>query len=357
MGTLWAITIYTLLVGTTSFNIPARTKTTQPTPTISFTTRTFPTFIPEIKEEEEWMSPPLYNINRTKADLWDGPKREYFRVNCKQNVYRCRIMKQFKLLRSQVTKIKILFEEIYLRFIRAIDSTGYHPTSGRKKSSKGSQLKHSPTPRNTYTDEQISRLDNEDAKMLLDGITMAKYLLKGSTLTNRTSKGNEPYVTNDGKIVLESKPDFHSTQTSNRVKRFILTSMILGWKIHKNKQEIKELRGHINNLYSQNMLQEAQIFELAHFLNTTYGYVAENRLAIYELNTHLMRINKTLMGVISKIKFVKYSIAIVTDARSSVSRMMMGLITLHQNVDAVYEFMRVLAVYKINSVMIPPHSL
>ena len=90
--------------------------------------------------------------------------------------------------------------------------------------------------------------------MLLDGITMAKYLLEGSTLTNQTSKGNGPYITNDGKIVLESKPDFHSNQTSNRVKRFILTSMILGWKIHKNKQEIKELRGHINNLYSQNML-------------------------------------------------------------------------------------------------------
>ena len=266
-------------------------------------------------------------------------------------------MKQFKLLRSQVTKIKILFKEIYLRFIRAIDSTGYHPTSGRKKSSKGSQLKRSPRSRNTYTDKQMSRLDNEDIKMLLDGITMAKYLLTGSTLTNQTSKVNEPYVTNDGKIVLESKPDFHSTQTSNRVKRFILTSMILGWKIHKNKQEIKELRGHINNLYFQNMLQEVQIFELAHFLNTSYGYVAENRLAIYELNTHLIRINKTLMGVISEIKFVKYSIAIVTDARSSVSRMMMGLITLRQNVDAVYEFMRVLAVYRINSVMIPPHSL
>ena len=40
------------------------------------------------------------------------------------------------------------------------------------------------------------------------------------------------------------------------------------------------------------------------------------------------------MGVISEIKLVKYSIAIVTDARSSVSRMMMGLITLRQNVDA-----------------------
>ena len=58
MRTLWAIIIYTLLVGTASLNIPAETKTVQPTPTMSFTTRTFPTFTPEIKEEEEWMSPP-----------------------------------------------------------------------------------------------------------------------------------------------------------------------------------------------------------------------------------------------------------------------------------------------------------
>ena len=58
MGTLWAITIYTLLVGAASLNIPSRMKTTQPTPVMSFTTRLLPTFTPEIKEEEEWMSPP-----------------------------------------------------------------------------------------------------------------------------------------------------------------------------------------------------------------------------------------------------------------------------------------------------------
>ena len=99
-------------------------------------------------------------------------------------------MKQFKLLHSQVTKIKILFEEIYLRFIRAIDSTGYHPTSGWKKNSKGCQLKHSPIPRNTYTDEQISRSDDEDVKMLLDGITMAIYLLNF-----KLQKAMSPFVT------------------------------------------------------------------------------------------------------------------------------------------------------------------
>ena len=58
MGTLWAITIYTLLVGAASLNIPSRMKTTQPTPVMSFTTRLLPTFTPEIKKEEEGMSPP-----------------------------------------------------------------------------------------------------------------------------------------------------------------------------------------------------------------------------------------------------------------------------------------------------------
>ena len=80
-------------------------------------------------------------------------------------------------------------------------------------------------------------------------------------------------------------------------------------------------------------------------------------MAIYELQNHLMQINKTLIGVISEVKFIKFTVAIITDARSSVSHMMLGLITLRQNVDAVYEFMRVLATYRANSVMIPPYSL
>ena len=103
-----------------------------------------------------------------------------------------------------------------------IDSTCYHPTSSREKNSKDSQLKCSPRPISAYIDEQISKLDGEDFKMLLDGTTMAKYLLKGSTMTNQISKGNEPYVTNEPKMVLESKPDSHSAQTSNRLRGLFL---------------------------------------------------------------------------------------------------------------------------------------
>ena len=42
---------------------------------------------------------PLYNINKTKSDIWSGPKSDYFRVQCRKNAYRCRLVMQFKLLK------------------------------------------------------------------------------------------------------------------------------------------------------------------------------------------------------------------------------------------------------------------
>ena len=146
MGTLLGIITCTLLVGMASIGIPARTKPTRQTMTMTFTTKVMPTFPPEVKEDQ-WMSPPrqehkskyiesviyeplpqivlsrstykitsfiefapyiesfkkfelflnrftrdldnpdfvgpLYNINRTKSEAWDGPKSEYFRVQAK----------------------------------------------------------------------------------------------------------------------------------------------------------------------------------------------------------------------------------------------------------------------------------
>ena len=377
-------------IGMLTIEQTALAKTSSATTTMTYTTRPSPTLSPE-KELEQWMSPshaeheskyiesviyepqpkvvlsrstykitsfiefapyidsfkrferflnrftkeldspdfvgPLYNVNRTKSESWNGPKSDYFRVQCRKNAYRCRLVKQFKLLRSQVKKIKILFREIYTRFIRAIDSMDNHPTSNRRKGSKGTRLKRETKIIRDPLYQQISQLDSDDEIMLRNGRIILEQRLAGTI----------PSLV--------------------RRKRFIVASAILGWRIHKNKQEIDRIKGHLHTLYEQNTLQQDQIFELAHILNTTYGYVAENRLSIYELNTHLIRVNKTLMGVLSEIKFIKFSIAIITDVRSTVSRLMLGLITLRQNVDGVYEFIRVLATYRVNSVMISPYSL
>ena len=158
----------------------------------------------------------------------------------RQNAYKCRLIKQFKLLRAQVKKIKILFQEIYLRFIRAIDSTSYHPTSGRKKSSKGTQLKRSIHRDSSFVNKQLMALDQEDKQMLQDGEAMAEYLL-GQIDHNKNSTNKGPAITEDGTIMIAPEHRIHPKNHSHRTKRFIIASAILGWKVYKNKQEINEL--------------------------------------------------------------------------------------------------------------------
>ena len=97
--------------------------------------------------------------------------------------------------------------------------------------------------------------------------------------------------------------------------------------------------------------------ELKSFLNLTYAYVGENRLAINHLQVQLAEINKTLVATMKEVKFIKYSISILTDARTALSRLTIGILALQQNVEGIYEYMRVLATYKVNPVMIPPYVL
>ena len=80
-------------------------------------------------------------------------------------------------------------------------------------------------------------------------------------------------------------------------------------------------------------------------------------MSINELQIKLAVINHTLIETMSEIKFVKYTIMVLTDARAALARLAIGLITLQQNVEGIYEYMRVLATYTVNSVMLPPDAL
>ena len=72
-------------------------------------------------------------------------------------------------------------------------------------------------------------------------------------------------------------------------------------------------------MYHQNKLQQDQILETVRFLNITYGYVTENRMSINELQIKLAVINNTVIETMSEIKFIKYTIAVLTDARSALA--------------------------------------
>ena len=61
------------------------------------------------------------------------------------------------------------------------------------------------------------------------------------------------------------------------------------------------------------------------------------------------------MAVIGETKFIKYTVAILTDMRMTLAQLSLGVMSLQENV--IYEYMRVLSTRRVNPLIIPPDSL
>ena len=137
-----------------------------------------------------------------------------------------------------------------------------------------------------------------------------------------------------------------------RRKRFGLAGWVMGWGFLHMYSSIKAIKDNIRSLQEQNLLQQNQIIELSHYLNITYGHVSSNRYAITNLQVRMAEVNKTPIAALSDVKFVKYSLAIINDIRIILAKLMQGVISLEQNVNAIYEYLRVLSGRQVNPLII-----
>ena len=186
----------------------------------------------------------------------------------------------------------------------------FHPTLGKEKKGTSYRLhKHSVEDRDASMAHQMKYLSPEDIEMLRQGnkIIQKRYL----------SVNNTKYQT----------------------KRFGLATWILGSGIYRNAHNIMSIKRNIQALYDQNILQEKQIIELTHYLNITYGHVHANRLVINELNIKVAMLNKTMMAVIGETKFIKFTVATLTDMRMTLTQLSSDVMSLQENVNAIYEYM------------------
>ena len=71
----------------------------------------------------------------------------------------------------------------------------------------------------------------------------------------------------------------------------------------------------------------------------------------------MTEIDKTLIATLSDIKFLKYTVAIVSDIRINLAKLTLGIMSLEQSVNAVYEYLRVLSTRQVNPLIIPPDTL
>ena len=221
-----------------------------------------------------------------------------------------------------------LFNGIHEKFLNAINRMEFHLTLGKEK--KGTSFKL-----------HKCDVENRDASMA----HQMKYLSPDDIEMLR--QGNE----------IIQKRYLSVNNTKYRTKRFDLATWILGWRIYSNAHNIMSIKKNIQALYDQNILQEKQIIKLTHYWNVTYGHVCTNRLVINELNIKVTTLNKTMMAVIGETKFIKFTVAVLTDMRMMLAQLSLGVMSLQENVNAICEYMRVLSTRRVNPLIIPPDSL
>ena len=64
-----------------------------------------------------------------------------------------------------------------------------------------------------------------------------------------------------------------------------------------------------------------------------------------------------MLEVIGETKFIKFTVAILTDIRMTLTQLSLGVMNLQENVNTIYKYMRVLSTRRVNPLIIPPNSL
>ena len=207
----------------------------------------------------------------------------------------------------------------------------FHPTLGRTKTESTVRLKRQPngkdqTGRASQYINQREGLSKEDELMLkqADELMQTKFL-------NKTTK-------------------------NRRNKRFGLAGWIMGWGIGYFTS-FRAIKNNIRTLQLQNKLQQDQILELSHYLNIMYAHVSTNRHAITNLQVQLAQLNQSLIATMQNVKFLRFTVAVITDVRIILAKLTLGVMGLQQNVKAIYEYLRVLSSKQVNPLLIPPDAL
>ena len=81
------------------------------------------------------------------------------------------------------------------------------------------------------------------------------------------------------------------------MKRVGIFTWILGWGVFANARNIAKIKDNLHTLHQQNQLQDEQIKHLAKYLNLNMHQVNEHSEMLYEMDTKMLIMNKTLQQI------------------------------------------------------------
>ena len=98
----------------------------------------------------------------------------------------------------------------------------------------------------------------------------------------------------------------------------------------------------------QNQLQDKQIKQLANYLNLTMHQVDRHSEILYELDTKMIIMNKTIQQIMWNVDAMRYETNLLHFFQNKLYRVYISLYALQSNTESLFEYMRPLASQELN---------
>ena len=141
------------------------------------------------------------------------------------------------------------------------------------------------------------------------------------------------------------------------MKRFGIHTWILGWGVFSNAWSIAKLKENLHTIQKQNQFQDKQIKHLTRYPNLTMHQVSRHEEMLYEMDTKMFIMNKTIQDIMMGISFLWYESDLMAYFQARTLRLHSSLYALKGDIDLLYEYMRALATQELNLMIIPPDIL
>ena len=146
---------------------------------------------------------------------------------------------------------------------------------------------------------------------------------------------------------------------THRDKRFVPLFASIGAAIGSivNAGQIKKIKENIAILRDATILQDQQIRELARYADLTAARVRLHDTQIYRLQYRLLIVEDGMREMIDVTNFQVYTSYHVNTAQAILSRLQTGSVSIENNIDKIFEYLRIMSNHKATSAVIPPVAL
>ena len=87
------------------------------------------------------------------------------------------------------------------------------------------------------------------------------------------------------------------------------------------------------------------------------AHVNRHETMLYELDSKLMTLNRTLQNVMVQLSYFRYENNLIDNMQMHINHIYTAIYALKEDINALYEYMKVLSTQQLNPLIMPPDIL